>query len=102
MPTQAARLTRARRMAKKGDARKMLVALREACMRDEGAAWLWTLYGARLAQHGRFRDAERAFRHALWLRRTSGDAPRARTTQALLDELRGGYVSHFRTGEFQV
>ncbi len=100
-PTQAARVARARQMGKKGESRKMLVALREACVRDEGAAWLWTLYGARLAENGRLSDAEHALRHALWLRRTSGDAPRVRTTQALIDELGTRDSSHLRTSQFQ-
>lgn len=65
----------------------MLVALREACLVDEARAWLWTYYGAMLARSGRLDDARCAFKQALWLRRTSGDKLRERTTQALIDAL---------------
>jgi hypothetical protein len=75
---------RARRQRRKGDMRGMLVTLRQACARDESAAWLWTLYGALAAQHGQVDDARRALKHALWLRRQAGDAPRAASTQRLL------------------
>src|SRR5262245_46046665 len=78
---------RARRLRRRGEIRKMLVALREACMRDENAAWLWTLYGAMLARGGRDDEARAAYKHALWLRRTAGDTARARSTQALIDRV---------------
>ena len=80
-------IARARKLRRRGEARKMLTTLREACLRDEGAAWLWTLYGAMLAEGGRDEDAQKALRHALWLRRSDGDARRAQSTQALIDRL---------------
>jgi Flp pilus assembly protein TadD len=43
---------RARRLRKKGDSRKAIVALREACLREEENAAIWTLYGALLAKAG--------------------------------------------------
>lgn len=78
-------VARARRLRARGEVRKMLVTLREACMRDETCAWLWSLYGAMLAQHGKTSDAAQALKHAVWLRRTAGDRARAKATQALLD-----------------
>jgi hypothetical protein len=78
---------RARKHLRRGETRKALVALREACAREEEAAWLWTLYGAQLARSGRREEAGAALRHALWLRRTSGDAARARSTKAVLDRV---------------
>jgi hypothetical protein len=63
------------------------MALREACMRDEGAAWLWTLYGATLADDGRTGEAVRALKHALWLRHTAKDFPRERATKILVDRV---------------
>jgi hypothetical protein len=46
------------------------------------------MYGALLDRHGRASDARRALKHALWLRRTSGDRARARSTERLLDHVR--------------
>jgi hypothetical protein len=80
-------VVRARRMRRRGETRKMLVALREACLCDETCASLWTLYGAMLARAGRTEDARRVLSHALWLRRTAGDKLRVRTTQTLIDLL---------------
>ena len=80
-------LAKARRFRDRGELRKALVALREACLRDEEAAALWTLYGALSARHGRDDDARRALRHALWLRKSAGDDARVSSTQALLDRL---------------
>jgi predicted Zn-dependent protease len=80
-------VARARKHRRRGEMRKALTALREACARDEEAAWLWTMYGALLASDGKANEAAGAFRHALWLRRTAGDASRVRSTQALLERL---------------
>jgi Flp pilus assembly protein TadD len=78
---------RVRKLLRKGETRKAVVALREACLRDEGSASLWTIYGAVLVEAGRSDEARQAFRHAIWLRRSAGDAPRVRSTQSLLDRL---------------
>ena len=80
-------LAKARRLRERGETRKALVLLREACLRDEEAAATWTIYGALSARHGRDDDARRALRHALWLRKSAGDDARAVSTQALLDAL---------------
>jgi len=80
-------VARARKMRGRGEGRKALVALREACLLDERCAWVWTLYGALLAREGRSGEAQQAYRHALWLRKSSKDMPRARVTQGLLDDL---------------
>ena len=90
LPTEAHTrllLAKARRLRDRGELRRALVALREACLRDERDAALWTLYGALSARHGRDDDARRALRHALWLRKTAGDDARVLSTQALLDAL---------------
>ena len=80
-------VAKARRLRARGELRKAAVALREACMRDESAAALWTLWGVLEAKIGRDAEARRALKHAVWLRRTAGDAKRACSTQALLDHL---------------
>ena len=78
---------RARKLVQRGETRKAIVLLREACMRNEETAKLWTSYAALLGSAGRIDDARQAFWHAIWLRRTAGDELRARSTQALLDRL---------------
>ena len=78
-------LHRARKLRRKGDLRKALHALREACLLEERCAWAWTLYGYYLTLAHRLPEAQQAYRHALWLRHTSRDEPRERSTQALLD-----------------
>ena len=81
-------IERARRLRRKGEPRKAVVALREACMRDDAAAWAWTLYGSWLGELGRIGEAESALGHALWLRKRAGDASRVRVTERLLARLR--------------
>ncbi len=84
---QNALVTKARRFRARGETRKAIVAFREACLRDETDAAIWTMYGWMLAKIGHEGDAQRALKHALWLRRSGGDAPRARSTQDLLERL---------------
>jgi Flp pilus assembly protein TadD len=78
---------KARKLRNKGETRKALQALREACLLDEQSAWLWTLYGYHLTCAHRLAEAQQAFRHAVWLRRASGDVRRMRSTQALMERL---------------
>lgn len=80
-------VARARRHLRRGELRKALTALREACLLDERDAARWTQYGALLARVGRSQDARAALRHALWLRRSSGDDARARVTAQIIDHL---------------
>lgn len=80
-------VTQARRLRRKGERKKELTALRQACLLEEDCASAWTLYGARLADAGRRDDAAQAFRHALWLRHRAGDSARERTTAAVAARL---------------
>ncbi len=75
-------VAQARRLRRKGERKKELTALRNACLLEEGCAAAWTLYAARLADAGRRDDAAQAFRHAMWLRRRAGDTARTRSTAA--------------------
>ena len=84
---QNALVTKARRFRARGETRKAIVAFREACLRDETDAALWTMYGCMLAKVGHEGDAQRALKHAIWVRRSAGDAPRARSTQDLPERL---------------
>jgi Flp pilus assembly protein TadD len=81
-------IERARRHKRRGETRKAIVALREACLRDDRAAWVWTMYGWWLAELGRASEAETALAHALWLRRQAKDDGRMRSTNTLLSRIR--------------
>ena len=81
-------IQRARRHRRRGESRKAIVALREACLRDDRAAWLWTLYGVWLAELGQAAEAQRALSHALWLRRQAHDDGRVRSTESVMSHLR--------------
>jgi Flp pilus assembly protein TadD len=80
-------LTRARRFRLKGEVRKAIVALREACLVEEENAVVWTIYGHMLAESGRVDEARKVLSQAVWLRRAAGDEPRRRSTQRIIDRL---------------
>jgi Flp pilus assembly protein TadD len=84
---QGSLLGRARKFRQKGELKKALGVLREACVLDEDCAWLWSLYGALLVKHGRADEGRAALRHAIWLRRSAGDAARVRSTQRIVDRI---------------
>lgn len=80
-------VSKARKLRSRGEGRKALVALREACSLEEGCAWVWALYGAYLAEQKRMQEAQQAYRHALWLRKSASDVPRVRSLQHILASL---------------
>ena len=84
-------MDRARRLRRKGELRRALAVLREACLREEHDAARWALYGALSLDAGRHDDGVKALRHAIWLRHRAGDSVRVGTTQALLS--RGGSIA---------
>jgi len=75
----------AQRLRRRGDQRKALVLLREACFRAGSDARLWALYAMQCWRMGRADDARQAFRQALWFRERAGDAGRTRVLRALLN-----------------
>lgn len=77
---------RARKSRLRGDQRKALVLLREACAIDEWRARTWAILGAFLMELGRSGEAVLALRQARWLRVREGDRARA----AVLDLLIAG------------
>jgi tetratricopeptide (TPR) repeat protein len=81
-------IRRSRRCRHKGDARRALVLLREACARDEWRARTFTLLGVLLRDMGRHDDAVTALEHARWLRHRAGEEGRAAATARLLVNLR--------------
>ena len=78
---------RSRKARVKGDARRALVLLRQACALDEWRARSWTLLGAALARAGVTAEALQALGHARWLRSRAGDTARARVTERLAERL---------------
>ena len=84
-PSPAEQLVRrALRLRRRGEARRALVAFREACAHDEHCARTWTLYGVSCIELGRSADAQAAFSHALWLRRQARQERRAEVLEALM------------------
>jgi Flp pilus assembly protein TadD len=84
---EQALLRRARRFRRRGEHRRALLALRTACLENQGDPRLWTLYAAECARQHRRDDAAHALRQALWLRKRSRDAARARVTRTLIERL---------------
>ena len=78
------RVEQARRQNRRGEPRKALVLLREACFCAGGDARLWTLYAAQSWRMGRLDDTRQALRQALWLRERANDEPRARVLRTLI------------------
>lgn len=78
------RVEQARRRRAKGDHRRALVLMREACCLAAEDPVLWTLYGVQCWRVNRRDEARQAIRQALWLRERVGDERRAHVLRALL------------------
>jgi Flp pilus assembly protein TadD len=90
---RAAELTlRAHRARRKGQYRRALVALREACALDEHHAPRWLWLADVLARLGKRDEAERAMKQSLYLRQQSGEKSKANVVRGLLLQL--GRVAH--------
>lgn len=76
-------VARARRLWTRGEQRRSLTVLREACKEDEWRARTWTIFAARLAEAGLRDEAAQAFTRARWLRKRAGDGARAAVTERL-------------------
>lgn len=85
---EEALLRRAWRHRRRGEQRRAMLVLREACQREAGSAKLWTLYAAQCVRVGRRDEAQHALKQALWLRQRARDAVRVRVVGALIDQLR--------------
>lgn len=80
-------ITRARKSRVRGDVRRGIVLLREACALDEWRARTWTLLGVRLAELGHAGEAAQALRQARWLRVRAGERARAAVVDQLIARL---------------
>lgn len=81
---------RARRQAERGDHRRAMLILREACFGAEADARLWVLYGMQCLRARRKDEAFRALGQALWLRERARDHARARVMRDLIAHLADG------------
>jgi Flp pilus assembly protein TadD len=80
-------VVRSRKLRERGETRKALVLLRQACALDERRPRVWTLLGVHLARQGFGEDAVRALRQAGWLHARAGEKARAAVTRRLEGEL---------------
>ncbi len=80
-------IARSRRVRDKGDVRRAVVLLRQACALDEWRARTWTLLGAFLASTGAAEEAGQALNQARWLRARAGEKARAAVTERLAERL---------------
>lgn len=80
-------IARSRKARAKGEGRRALVLLRQACALDEWRARSWTLLGVLLAREGAGDEAAQALNQARWLRSRAGDTPRATATARLAAQL---------------
>jgi Flp pilus assembly protein TadD len=75
---------RAQKLRRKGELRRAVVALREACAIDEENAVRWMLLGDVLFRTGKKDDAARAMKQALYLRERQGDRARANAIRRIM------------------
>jgi Flp pilus assembly protein TadD len=80
-------IARSRKARAKGDARRAVVLLRQACALDEWRARSWTILGAFLASLGAREEAGQALNQARWLRARAGEGARAAVTVRLAERL---------------
>lgn len=81
-------IRRSKRQRNRGDPRTAVVLLQRACSMDEWRARTFTLLGVLLLDLGKRDEAERALRHARWLRQRAGEISRAEVTMRLIDQVR--------------
>lgn len=80
-------VARARRLRRKGETRRALVLLRQACALDEWRPRTYTILGVTAAREGLVDEASQALKQARWLRTRAGDKARAAVTARLAAEL---------------
>jgi Flp pilus assembly protein TadD len=78
---------RAHRLRRKGELRRAVVALREACALDEGNPSRWVWLADALGRTGKRDEAERALKQALYLRQQGGEKAKANVVRRLILQL---------------
>jgi Flp pilus assembly protein TadD len=90
---------RARRQSQRGDERRAMLILREACFAVEYDAALWVHYGLSCLRARRRDEGFRALSHALWLRERARDDARAQVMRDLIAHLSSGGTLPLTTRE---
>jgi hypothetical protein len=80
-------IVRARKSRLRGEERRAVVLLREACALDERRPRTWAIAGALFAALGQVEEAARAFKQARWLRLRAGERARVEVLDRLLGQL---------------
>lgn len=93
LPAGNGLLGRAWRYRRRGEHRRAMLTLKEACHGEKDSARLWTLYAVQCVRAGRREEATKALKQALFLRQRSRDAARARVTLAMLNLVEQGQQS---------
>lgn len=81
---------RARRQSERGDDRRSMLILREACFGAESQAALWVHYGLSCLRVRLREEGLRALAHSLWLRERAREHARARVLRDLIAHLSVG------------
>ncbi len=85
-------LRRAKRHARRGDGRKAMLAVKEACFLAPKDARLWALYAYHCWNQRRAQEAADAMRQAIYLRERERDGRRAGVLRALLEKIEQGVL----------
>lgn len=83
-------VARARRQSERGDERRAMLILREACFAADSDPALWVHYGLSCLRARRKDEGFRALAHALWLRERSRDTRRVQVLRDLIAHLSAG------------
>jgi Flp pilus assembly protein TadD len=71
-------------LRRKGDLRRAIVSLREACAFDETDAARWAFFGNVLFRRGKRDEAAHALKQALYLRERRGERAKANVIRRLI------------------
>lgn len=85
-------LRRAKRHARRGEGRKAMLAVKEACFLAPEDARLWALYAYHCWNLRRADEAAHAMRQAIFLRERARDERRAAVLRRLLEQLEQGLL----------
>lgn len=86
-PGETDPIKRARRLFGRGEARRALVLLRDACSENEQDARLWAIYGIACHRQGKQAEALQALKHAAWVRQRAQQTKRAHSLRQIIARL---------------
>jgi Flp pilus assembly protein TadD len=85
-------LRRAKRHARRGEGRKAMLAVKEACFLAQKDARLWALYAYHCWNQRRTEEAADAMRQAIYLRERAREDRRADVLRCLLEKMEQGVL----------